>query len=415
MAEKLPMLALSPTMEVGTIAAWNVTEGADVSSGDVLCEVQTDKTTMEYESMADGVLLKILVPEGGQAQVGEPIAIVGEQGEDIEALLKEATAEKPAAAPAEAPAAAPAPRADEPAPSAPAVSPAPAAAAAGKIKSSPLARKIAQREGIDLTALRGSGPAGRIVKRDVEAALAQPAPGTTRPRVAPSATLEDRVAPVTEKRRIIAQRLAESKFTAPHYYLKVRVAMDNLMASRKALNARQKENVSVNAFLIKFAAEALKRHPQVNASWNGDTITFHGSIDIGLAVAQPDGLIAPIVRNAGGKGILAIEEELRLLIDKAQKGTLTPEEYVGATFTITNLGSFGIEEFTAIINPPGSAILAVGAMQRTQVFGPDDQPALASLAALTLSCDHRVIDGAIGAAFMSDLKGIIQDPIKALY
>ena len=401
MAEKLVMLALSPTMEEGTIETWNVKEGDAVESGDILCEIQTDKATMEYESMADGILLKIIVPAGGKAAVGATVAIVGEAGEDISALLKETAAPPPPVPPKAA-------AEDTTAASAPA--PVPASAGA-KIKASPLARTIAAQRGIDLASVRGTGPGGRIIKRDVEAA---PATGPA-PSAAAAPSLEDRTEPVSEKRRIIAQRLAASKFSAPHYYLRLRVAMDHLMAERKRLNERALQKVSVNAFLIKFVAEALKRHPLVNGTWNGDTITYHGSIDIALAVAQKDGLITPIVRNCGAKGIVAIDEELRVLIEKAQKGTLTPEEYTGATFTISNLGSFGIEEFTAIINPPGSAILAVGAIQRTQVVGPGDQLVIQSLAAYTLSCDHRVIDGAVGAAFLNELKQLMESPIRALY
>jgi pyruvate dehydrogenase E2 component (dihydrolipoamide acetyltransferase) len=229
------------------------------------------------------------------------------------------------------------------------------------------------------------------------------------------AAATDETIPVSKKRKIIAQRLAESKYSAPHYYLKVRVAMDTLLEARKALNARAPQKVSMNAFLLKFVAEALKRHPMVNATWQGDTILKHGSIDIGLAVAQPDGLITPVVRNCGAKGILAIDDDLQELIQKAQNNRLDPEEYTNATFTITNLGSFGIQEFTAIINPPGSAILAVGEIRKEPVVGENDELFIHSMMTLTLSCDHRVIDGAIGAAFLKTLKEMLEEPIRTLY
>jgi pyruvate dehydrogenase E2 component (dihydrolipoamide acetyltransferase) len=231
----------------------------------------------------------------------------------------------------------------------------------------------------------------------------------------PVPVLEDETIKVSQKRKIIAQRLADSKYSAPHYYLRISVNMDEILQARKALNARLTNKVSMNAFLIKFVAEAIKKYPFINATWNGDTITKHGSIDIGLAVAQPDGLITPVVKNCGHKGILAIDDELKVLIQKAQNNRLEPEEYIGATFTITNLGSFGIEEFTAIINPPGSAILAIGEIRREPVIGEDDNILIQSNMKLTLSCDHRVIDGAVGAAFFKELKEMLEHPIRTLY
>jgi pyruvate dehydrogenase E2 component (dihydrolipoamide acetyltransferase) len=424
MAEKVLMLALSPTMETGTISKWNVKEGDEISSGDTLCEVETDKATMDYESTVEGTLLKIVAGEGDEAAIGDLIAVVGEPGENIDAMLAEAEqAEKQ-----------PAPKAgaqqdEEPSPLKPEKAPAatapaapapqPSAAPPSGLKSSPLARTIASDAGLDLRAITGTGPGGRVVKRDVEAAMATggvparaSAPAVAQPAAAPGV---DADIPVSQKRRIIAQRLAESKYSAPHYYLKVRVMVDELIAAREALNARMPAKVSLNAFLMKFAAEALKRHPMVNAAWRGDTIHTFGGVDIGLAVALPDGLITPIVRNCGGKGIVAIDRELKELIDKAKAGTLQPEEFTGATFTISNLGSFGVEEFTAIINPPGSAILAVGAFQRELTVDAEDAIRAATLMRLTLSCDHRVIDGVTGAAFLRDLKEMFERPPAALY
>ncbi|NLF40533.1 2-oxo acid dehydrogenase subunit E2 [bacterium] len=434
MADKLLMLALSPTMETGTIAKWNKKEGDPVKSGDVLCEVETDKATMDYETSATGTLLKIIVPEGGQAAVGDLIAVMGKPGEDIAALLKGADARKTAATEKSAgqPAQKPAPQPATPAPDKPARPPAqkpaaepppqPAHAISRKeLKSSPLARRLAEKMNIDLRSIAGSGPAGRIIKRDVERAMhagrkapAAPAP----PAPAPAAQgLRDEVLPVSNKRRIIAQRLSESMYSAPHYYLKVTACADGLLEAREALNRSRgpAESVSLNAFLIKFAALALAKHPMVNASWQGDTIARHGRVDIGIAVALPDGLVTPVVRDCVNKGIIAIDRELKDLVDRARNNKLRPEEFTGATFTISNLGSFGIEEFTAIINPPAAAILAVGAAHRAFVPGPGGQPVARTAMALTLSCDHRVIDGAVGAAFLRDLKNTIGYPVEGLY
>lgn len=437
MAEKLLMLALSPTMETGVIARWNKKEGDPVASGDVLCEVETDKATMDYESPFDGVLLKILLGEGSGASVGDLIGIVGKEGEDISGLLAEAakqdkadteqqknqsetSADQPEEQQKGQAASSGAPAAAAPATAA-AETPA-ADAAAGPIRSSPLARKLADQNGLDLSEIRGSGPAGRIVKVDIERAMtqAETAPAGSGQAGAAgyqtvSAATQDVVVPVSGKRRIIAKRLSESMYTAPHYYLKVPVEMDQLLAARKQLNTKPDLKVSLNAFIIKFVAEALKRHPMVNATWNQDTIIRYGRIDIGLAVAQQDGLITPVVRDCGNKGIVRIEEDLKVLIDKARAQTLTPEEYSGATFTISNLGSYGIEEFTAIINPPGSAILAVGEIRREPVVQPDDTLLIRSVMKMTLSCDHRVIDGAVGAAFLTELRDLMQEPVRVLY
>jgi pyruvate dehydrogenase E2 component (dihydrolipoamide acetyltransferase) len=417
MAEKILMIALSPTMEEGTIVKWIKKEGDALATGDLLCEVETDKATMEYECQNEGTLLKILVPEGGQASVAEPIAIAGEKGEDVSSLVAEAKKEAASAdAQASAEPAQAAPAAQTPAAQAPA---APAAAAVGadggRVKSSPLARKIAADRGIEIAQVRGTGPGGRVVKRDVES-MQPGAAGTAASSLALAAPLEDRTIPVSGKRKVIAQRLAQSKFQAPHYYLKVSFEMDGMMEARTRLNARRKEGkISFNAFIHKLAAEALKRHPMVNAGWEGELIRMYGSIDIGLAVAVPDGLITPVVRNCGAKGIVQIDQELNALIAKARDGKLTPEEYTGATFTISNLGTFGIEEFTAIINPPGSAILALGKIQKTPIVGDDDELRIRQLMKASLSCDHRVVDGALGAAFLADLKEMIENPYSTLY
>ncbi|MDY0094732.1 MAG: dihydrolipoamide acetyltransferase family protein [Candidatus Vecturithrix sp.] len=415
MAEQILMLALSPTMETGAIAKWHFHEGDAVASGAVLCEVETDKAVMDYEVTTEGVLLKILVPEGSEASVGEAIAIIGKQGEDIRDLVAEASS-KPAKTHTE-------PQEEDTERSAEPPGPSPGKdetsakpeVSGKKVRSSPLARKLAQEAGLDLHAIKGSGPGGRIVRQDIERTVQEQPAGVSPAAIPQTPGLADEVVRVSQKRKIIAQRLSESKFSAPHYYLKVVVRMDEVLQARSALNARSTSKVSLNAFLLKFAAEAIKKHPMLNSTWNGDTLIKHGSVDIGLAVAQPDGLITPVVRNCGQKGIVEIDQELNVLIQKAQANRLEPAEYSGATFTISSLGSFGIHEFTAIINPPGSAILAVGEIHKEPVVNDQDQIVIHSNLILTLSCDHRVIDGAVGAMFLKDLKEMLEHPIRTLY
>jgi len=429
MAEKIQMIALSPTMEEGTILKWSAKEGDTIDSGDVLCEVETDKASMEYESAQEGTLLKIVKQEGSPAKVGDTIAIIGEEGEDFSDLLAEASAsetaapkvadpepakEEPTPEPAkETPQAPAATKAAEP--QAPKVAPSPD----GRIKASPLARKIAAAREINLAQVKGTGPGGRIIKADVEDFRPPLAPvtgvsGASSGGASFGGALVEETLPVSRMRQTIAKRLAESKFGAPHFYLKLSVAMDDMMAFRKKVNSRAKEKLGLNPFFMKLSAEAIKRHRDINSTWLGDKIQYHGSIDIGLAVALPTGLITPVVRDCGNKGIAQIDQELKVLIDKAKNGGLAPEEYTGATFTISNLGSFGIEEFTAIINPPGSAILALGATVKTPVVDDNEELEIKSLMKMTLSCDHRTIDGAVGAAFLSDLKNMMEDPFQLL-
>lgn len=409
MAEAVLMLALSPTMDEGTIMRWHKKEGETVAHGDLLCEVETDKAAMEYESVNQGTLLAILVPAGGSARVGEPIAVVGKPGEDIHAFR---TASAAPAAPA-AEAAAPAPAVPAAPTSVPAAPRGPSAAesqppsGARRLRASPLARRLARKRGLDLGRLAGSGPGGRVVARDLPAADAASVQKAAGPAAAPA---EDRRLPVTGKRKLIAQRLSESKQAAPHYYLQIEVDATRFLEFRERLG-----KPSVNALLMKLTAEALKRHPLLNSSWQGDHILVPARADIGLAVAQEDGLITPVVRDCGGKTAAVIERELADLIPRARANRLTPQEYAGATFTVTNLGSFGILSFSAIINPPGSAILAVGRIRRVPVVLEGDRVAVRPELILTLSCDHRVVDGAVGAAFLKDLKGVIEDPLDALY
>ncbi len=428
MAEKLLMLALSPTMETGTITNWIKKEGDTIAAGDVLCEVETDKTTMEYETTQEGTILKILVEEGGQVKVGEPIAVAGEEGEDISGILKEIEAQKQQAKQAQpeeekpqeqpkAPAQEGQPQVSPEVPS-PATRPVMGKAALteqapGGTLASPLARRLAQEKGIDIGTIQGSGPAGRVVKRDVEQA-ARRGPQTY-PATAPAPRLAHETIKVSDKRRIIAKRMADSFFTAPHYYEKIVADVDTLIDARSGLNKKADRKVSLNAFLIKLTAEALRRHPMVNATWQGETILKHGSVDIGIAVEQPDGLITPVVRQCEAKGIVQIDRELKELVEKARSNRLSPEEYTNATFTISNLGSYGIREFTAIINPPASAILAIGEIVRRPVVDDDDELVVRSQMTMTISADHRILDGAATAKFMKTLKEIMENPIEALF
>lgn len=449
MAEMLPMLALSPTMEQGVLVKWNKSEGDQIASGDVVCEVETDKAVMEYEASVEGTMLKQLIAEGDSVAVGQPIAILGEEGEDIADLVKEAQkqlAEAPApkanegeaeesagaeeakgedeAAPAAKPQAAESQAGAESQgakPQAVAKPPAAPVPQAEGIKASPLARKLATEAGLDLRQVSGTGPGGRIVQRDIESAISAGV-GLTSPAmqrvqgaaVTPAPALADKSIKVSPMRKTIAKRLSESKFSAPHFYLSVDVAMDDLLATRKQINAELGGKLSLNAFLIKLAAAAVARHPQINSTWAGDTIERHGSVDVGLAVALDDGLITPVVRDCANKGVVAIDRELAELIGKARSGKLSQNEYTGATFTISNLGTFGIDSFTAIINPPGSAILAIGQVVRKPVVDDNEELIVAGMMNMTLSCDHRVIDGALGAAFMNELKQMMQTPLRAL-
>lgn len=412
MAEKLPMLALSPTMESGTIVKWHIAENSSFSSGTVLCEVETDKATMDYEATADGLLRKIVVAEGGKVRVGEAIGITGAAEEDISSLLAEVQQPKAVEKPE--------PEA-QPAPEKPAVQKGSTIATGaspvkgrvpGGVIASPLARAMAKELGVHLASVSGSGPHGRIVKADIERAATQNSTAVS--SVSSGDPGADTMVPITEKRRSIASRLTESKVNSPHFYLTVSVVMDTLLEARKLVNLKIAPKLSLNAFFMKFVAEALRRHPAINASWGTDAITQHGSVAIALAVAQKDGLITPIVRNCAAKGVDAIDHELRDLIVRAREGRLAPEEYTKGTFTISNLGSFGVREFTAIINPPNAAILAIGEIFREPFEKADGSVGFRSALNMTLSCDHRLIDGAAAAAFAENLKTMIEHPVFAL-
>lgn len=431
------MPKMSDTMTEGTIAAWLKNVGDKVKSGDILAEVETDKATMELENYEDGTLLYTGPKAGEAVAVDGVLAIIGEEGADIQALLGGGSA--PAAAPA-----AEAPKAPEAAPApAAAAAPAPAAAPAnnGRILASPLAKSIAKEKGINLAQVVGSGDNGRIVQRDVEnfqpgaaAPAAAPAPqaaqapaATPAPAAAPQAAAPAPAAapaapastdtytdtPVSQMRKVIAKRLSESLFTAPHFYLTMEINMDKAMEARVKLNELSPVKLSFNDLVIKSAAVALRSHPAVNSSWLGDRIRQNKVVNIGVAVAVDEGLLVPVIRNADGKGLATIATEVKELAGKAKSKKLQPAEWEGSTFTISNLGMFGIDEFTAIINPPDACILAVGGIKQTAIVR-DGQLAIGNIMKVTLSCDHRVVDGATGAAFLQTLKSLLEDPMRLM-
>jgi pyruvate dehydrogenase E2 component (dihydrolipoamide acetyltransferase) len=418
MAEIVRMPKLSDTMTEGTVAAWHKKVGDKVKSGEVLAEIETDKATMEFESFQDGVLLHIGVDKGQTAKVDSILAILGKEGEDVAALIASDAAAIPAAAApapvaAAAPAAAPAPVS---APAAVAVA-APVAAPAttnGRLKASPLAKKIAEEKGIDIGSVAGSGDGGRIVRRDVEnftpAAAAAPA---YVPAFIPAGTERYTEENVSQMRKTIARRLAESKFTAPHFYLTMEIDMDNAMAARKAINDSGTAKVSFNDMVVKACAMALRQHPKVNSSWRGDTIRYNEHVHIGVAVAVDEGLLVPVVRFANEKGLSQIGAEVKSFAEKAKSKKLQPSDWEGNTFTISNLGMFGIEEFTAIINPPDACILAVGGIKAVPVVK-NGAVVPGNVMKVTLSCDHRVVDGASGAAFLQTLKAFLENPVMML-
>ena len=422
------MPALSPTMTEGTVAKWLKGEGDSVESGDILAEIETDKATMEVEAVDEGVLGKIMIAEGSEGvPVNTVIAVLLEEGEDASALdgMDAAPAAVAPAAPEPAPQAAPA------APQALAAAPpaAPAVSTGDRIFASPLARRMADQAGLDLTGVGGSGPNGRIVKRDIEAALsgAVPAVGpTATPAAAPVPAARPGPQPVgayTEvpnntMRKVIAQRLSEAKRDIPHFYLSVDCEIDALLAMRQDLNARSPEGeaaykLSVNDFVVRAVALALRQVPTANATWTENAVLLYTAVDVAVAVATPGGLITPVLRDADNKGLAAISNEVRDLATRARDGKLAPEEYQGGGFTISNLGMYGVRDFSAIINPPQSCILAVGAGEQRPVVH-DGALAIATVMTCTLSVDHRSVDGAIGAEFMAAFKRLIEEPLTML-
>lgn len=416
-ATVIRMPLLSDTMTEGKIVAWNKKVGDVVKGDDVLAEVETDKATMEVMGYVDGTLLYIGVKEGEAAKVNGIIAIVGKAGTNVDAIL---AAEGAAPAPAASSAAAPSQNGTP----APAPDQAPAATATstdGRVKASPLAKKLAEEKGIDISQVPGSGDGGRIIKKDVDsyvpAAKAAPAAqsGTApaAPAFVPSGQEGFKDIPLTKMRQTIARRLSESKFNAPHFYLKIDVNMDKAIEARKSINEISPVKISFNDMVIKASAMALRQHPAVNSSWMGDFIRENQHIHIGSAVAIEEGLIVPVIRFADQKTLSQIASDAKGLYDKAKNKKLQPQEFSGNTFSVSNLGMLGIDEFTAIINPPDSAILAVGNIVETAIVE-KGQIKTANIMKLTLSCDHRSVDGAVGARFLATLKGFLENPVTML-
>ena len=445
MATIIEMPKLSDTMSVGTLVTWLKKEGDKVSSGDKIAEIETDKATMEMEVFEDGVLLKQIVAVGEQVAVGAPICAIGKPGEKVDVPAKSAAPapapaakkDEPKAAPAPAPAASPAPApAASPKAEAPDSKPAPASSGERQ-KISPLARKVAVELGVDTAGVTGSGPGGRIVRADVEAAAKAPKPQAAAPAPTPAAATGDKPAkpaappfigtvdtpvqeaktvPASNMRATIARRLVESKSTVPHFYVEMEIDVGPLLALRQQVNASFGESVklSVNDFVLKACAHALRRVPAVNSSWQDNAIQQHGAAHISFAVAIPDGLITPVIFNAHAKSVFQISQEAKALGAKAKAKKLQPAEFTGATFCVSNMGMFGVERFSAIINPPNGAILAVGATVKKPVVNDKDEIVIGHRMALTLSCDHRVVDGAVGAQFLAALKEILEKPLLVL-
>ena len=400
------MPALSPTMTEGNLARWLKNEGDSVEAGDAIAEIETDKATMEVEAVDEGVLGKIVVPEGSEGvAVNAVIGVLLAEGEDAAAIADTPVAAEAPQTPAPAAEAAPQPQ--------PAAKPPPAQEAPReRIAASPLARRMAAQAGLDLAAISGSGTGGRIVKADIEAALAagpaapEPALSTKRVAAAPGETVR-----LSTMRRVIAERMTESKTTVPHFYLTVDCEVDELLKVRSEINKRvEPKKISVNDIVIRACALALREVPAANVSWAGKgSVTQHATVDISVAVAIPGGLVTPIVRNADAKGLVEIADEMRGLAARAREGKLTPEEYQGGSFSISNLGMFGVKSFDAVINPPQACILAVGAAEPRAVVR-DGAVVPATVMSCTLSVDHRVVDGAIGAELLGAIRRNIEYP-----
>ncbi|MGW8122076.1 pyruvate dehydrogenase complex dihydrolipoamide acetyltransferase [Roseivirga echinicomitans] len=425
-AEVVRMPKMSDTMEEGVISAWHKKVGDTVESGELMAEIETDKATMEYESYNDGTVLYLGAKEGEAVAVNGVLAIVGEKGADFESLLK---AENQEEAEAKAEPAESAEPAQKEAVAEPKKEEAPAPAATnnnGRLKASPLAKRMAEEKGINISEVKGSGDGGRIIKRDVEEfvpakATEQAKETSSKPTAAaqvielPKTVGEESFEElrVSQMRKTIAKRLAESKFTAPHFYLTMEINMDKAIEARGSMNEISPVKISYNDMVIKAAAAALRKHPEVNSSWMGDKIRINHHIHIGVAVAVDEGLLVPVVRFADNKQLSHIAAEVRQLGAKAKNKELQPSEWEGNTFTISNLGMFGIEEFTAIINPPDACILAVGAIKETAIVK-DGALAVGSIMKVTMSCDHRVVDGAVGSAFLQTFKSLLEDPVRLL-
>jgi len=425
MAEIVRMPKLSETMEEGVVAEWHKKVGDEVNTGDVLAEIETDKATMEFESFQDGVLLHIGVETGDAAPVDSILAVLGEKGEDIEALLKEASQGDSGEAKSE-PSEKEKPKSEEPEEKTEskeqsekeeekekAKTSSVSSNADGRIKASPLAKSMAEEKGIDLNDVNGSGDGGRIVKRDIEE-YKPSSKSAAGPAAAPSGQENFSEEKVSQMRKAIARRLSESKFGAPHFYLTMEIDMENAMASRKAINAAiEPAKISFNDMVIKAAAAALKKNPKANSSWLGDKIRYNDHVHVGVAVAVDEGLLVPVIKFADSKPMAAINEEVKEMAGKARNKKLQPSEMEGNTFTISNLRMFGIEEFTAIINPPDACIMAVGTIVEKPVVK-NGQIVIGHTMKVTLSCDHRVVDGAVGSAFLQTFKKYMENPVLML-
>ena len=414
MAEIVRMPKLSDTMTDGTVAAWHKKVGDKVKSGELLAEIETDKATMEFESYVDGILLYIGVQKGETVAVDALLAVFGKEGEDVSAIVA-AEGAAPAAKEEAPVAAAPAPKASVAEAPKAAVSQAPVTAAQspaaapvpindGRMRVSPLAKKLAEDKGLPLQYIPGSGDGGRIVRRDVDAFMAG---ASVQSASAVESYTEENV---SQMRKTIARRLAESKFTAPHFYLTMEINMGRAVEARAAMNAATGSKVSFNDMVVKATALALKQHPKVNSSWQGDTIRYNHHVHMGIAVAVEEGLLVPVVRFADTKTLAQINLEVKTFAEKAKSKKLQPSDWEGNTFTISNLGMFGIEEFTAIVNPPDACILAVGAIREVPVVK-NGMVVPGHTMKLTLSCDHRVVDGASGSAFLQTLKAMLEEPV----
>jgi pyruvate dehydrogenase E2 component (dihydrolipoamide acetyltransferase) len=433
MATNILMPALSPTMTEGTLARWLKKEGETIKAGDVIAEIETDKATMEVEAVDEGVLGKILVQDGTSGvAVNAPIAVLVDEGEAVPSEAPAAAAPK-AAAPVAAQPAAPEPVAAKPAPVANGH-----AADGERVFASPLARRMAKQAGIDLFGLKGSGPNGRIVRADIEAAqsggtaktapapVSAPAAGAAPPAPvargpAPAITAPHKLVPHSTMRKVIAKRLSESTATIPHFYVSMDIEIDAMIALLAQLNAKSPPKdapgsylVTINDMVIKAAAATLRKVPGVNASWTDDAMALYDDVDISVAVSIPEGLITPIIRKADAKGLATISREMKDLAGRARSGKLKPEEFQGGGFSISNMGMFGVSAFTAIINPPQSAILAVAAGKKRPVVNADGELAVATVMTCTLSVDHRVADGVLGATWMRTFKQVVEDPLSLL-
>ena len=408
MAEIVKMPKLSDTMEEGVVSKWHKKVGDKVKSGDLLAEIETDKATMDFESFQDGVLLYIGVEEGKGAPVDSILAILGKEGEEYKSLINAA----PASA---APVVESAPEVVSVAASieAPAAVVTSAISNDSRTKASPLAKKIASEKGIDINQVSGSGDGGRIVKRDIE--NFSPAASQVKSAVAYAPVGQESYTEenVSQMRKVIARRLAESKFSAPHFYLTIEIDMDNAIAARTSINAQGYVKISFNDFVVKASSMALRKHPTINSSWLGDKIRRNNHVNIGVAMAVEDGLLVPVVRFADNKSLSQISAEVKDYSAKAKSKKLQPQDWEGNTFTISNLGMYDIEEFTAIINPPDACILAVGSIKQKPVVK-NGAVVPGNVMKLTLSCDHRVVDGASGAAFLKTLKEYLEQPVMML-